>query len=89
MSASHEWDEWHLTPQGWVRGSERMDFVGTKSVPPPPDRVLTRRYIEHMSSSFSKMDYYYETIWQKGDPTALLEQFGEHPMDFYAKYRAE
>ena len=23
MSASNEWTEWHLTPRGWERGSEK------------------------------------------------------------------
>jgi len=28
MSASKEWTEWHLTPTGWVRGSEKVDYQG-------------------------------------------------------------
>src|SRR5574343_541972 len=28
MAASSEWTEWHLTPRGWVRGSDQRDFAG-------------------------------------------------------------
>ena len=58
MSASNEWEEWHLTPTGWVPGSEQIDFVGVKQVAPPSDRVLTNGYHEKQSSTFSKLDRY-------------------------------
>jgi hypothetical protein len=46
----------HLTPNGWVQGSTKIDFAGWTHRDPPPDRLLTVSFREHMSSSFSKMD---------------------------------
>jgi hypothetical protein len=37
---SREWAEWHLTPQGWVRGTSQTEG-GTRVLPAPPDRVKT------------------------------------------------
>jgi hypothetical protein len=45
MTASREWTEYHLTPAGWMRGSEKTDF-DQNEVTPPADRVLTMRYVE-------------------------------------------
>lgn len=40
MVESREWAEWHLTPQGWVRGTSRTEG-GTQVLPAPLDRVKT------------------------------------------------
>lgn len=56
MSASNEIDEMHLTPSGWVQGSEKLDFSGWNHREPPCDRLLTVRFREYLSSSFSKME---------------------------------
>lgn len=90
MSASNEWDEWHLTPQGWIAGSEKVDFAGVTEKPIPPDRVLTRRYHERQSSSFSKVDRFVSTEWRGPDAeevARLLTKFGQHPSDSYSNYR--
>lgn len=83
MSASHEWTEWHLTPSGWVSGSERVDFGGVTEKPAPPDRVLTCRYTERLSSSFSTMDRTVRELWRRpGDDAliaSLLKKHGECP----------
>jgi hypothetical protein len=42
-----------LTPSGWVRGSEKLDFGEKKVVDPPKDRVCSYRYMEEMASRFS------------------------------------
>lgn len=41
MSASDEWEDVHLTPSGWVDGSDKRDFAGVTHRPVPPDAVLT------------------------------------------------
>lgn len=87
MSASHEWKEWHLTPHGWVSGSEKWDFGKPQIVPPPIDRVLTRRYVDHQSSSFSRVDYYFQDLWQGDDSDGLLVEHGAHPNDGYGDYK--
>lgn len=43
MAASDEWEEEHLTPNGWVSGSYQHDFGKTVEKPTPPDAVLTVR----------------------------------------------
>ncbi len=46
MSASDEWEEVHLTPNGWVDGSYKHDFGIRVEEPIPSDAVLTiRRHV--------------------------------------------
>jgi hypothetical protein len=49
MARSSEWDDWHLTPRGWISGSYRLDSAH-KRIEPPSDRVLTLRIGEDMDS---------------------------------------
>lgn len=82
MSASKEWTEWHLTQTGWVRGSHRVDYQGTTMVEKPADRVLTCKYEEILSSSFSSLDKEVTVTWQSDDKeniSRLLEKFGDCP----------
>jgi hypothetical protein len=53
MALSDEWWEYHLTPQGWVEGSEHLDS-SFKKVAAPEGTVLTVRWVEYVSSSYSK-----------------------------------
>jgi hypothetical protein len=42
MSLSDEWENMHLTPSGWVQGSQKLDFQrNTDDKPVPEDAVLT------------------------------------------------
>lgn len=82
MAASDEWTEWHLTPVGWVAGSSKIDFQKVKAVETPPDRVMTCKYSEYMSSGFSELKKGTEVVWQSGDRdlvAKLLKQHGECP----------
>lgn len=46
MAASDEWEEVHLTANGWVGGSYKHDFGNRVDEPNPPDTVLTiRRHV--------------------------------------------
>ncbi len=79
MSASYEWTEWHLTPGGWMRGSERTD-CGREEVEPPLDRVLTVRYIDEHNGYSARQSHSEE--WRSQDSTAvhsLLDQYGPVP----------
>lgn len=81
MSASNEWTEWHLTPAGWVRGTEKEDFRRIDR-DPPTDRVKTVSYHDYLSSSFSKPHRYHEVEWSSEDKAeiARLEaKFGPPP----------
>jgi hypothetical protein len=82
VSASNEWQEYHLTPTGWVEGSEKIDFVGVREAPIPAHRVLTVRSVEYMSSGFSPLRSYWEETWRSDDSSAvqkLVAKFGERP----------
>ena len=56
MSASDEIYEVHLSPEGWVQGSRKIDFAGWTHRDPPAGLVLTVSFREYISSSFSPMD---------------------------------
>ena len=74
MSATNEWTEWHLTPRGWERGSERQDFGGIKTVISPKDRVLTVRWVEYQAEARAKAQLYHEKIWEHEDEE-LIEKY--------------
>ncbi len=81
MSLSNEWTEWHLTPEGWVRGTEKEDFR-TITREPPAERVKTVRWHDYLSSRFSKPDRYHSDIWVSSDRSAvaaLEAKFGPPP----------
>ena len=85
MAASNEWDEWHLTPNGWVPGSVKTDFKFTE-VPAPEGRVATYRYREYIASVYSKVEFTWERIWVDEDAPiqALLDQHGKYPTEYIA-----
>jgi hypothetical protein len=81
MSASNEWTEWHLTPRGWERGTEKEDFR-REDRDPPHDRVLTVVYKEYVASSFSGVETSSRTTFVGGDVVtveAFQEKFGPPP----------
>jgi hypothetical protein len=83
MSASNEWTEWHLTPVGWQRGTEKEDFRRVDREP-PVDRVLTVVYKEFMSSTFSPMEKSSEIDWRSPDEVtiaALTAKYGPAPQN--------
>ena len=81
MSASNEWTEWHLTPEGWVRGSERRDGPGTTLVDYPEGSVLVFRYSEFSGWGMNIERNCYERRKSGSDEEikVLLEQHGECP----------
>jgi hypothetical protein len=81
MAASNEWFEYHLTPRGWEMGSNKTDFAREEK-DPPPDRVLTVRVSEFMSSSFSTLERGQQELWRSPNServAALVKQFGASP----------
>ncbi|MFT3927461.1 MAG: hypothetical protein QM778_33315 [Myxococcales bacterium] len=82
MSASNEWNEYHLTPRGWEPGSFKTDFAGIKERPTPPDRAMTCTSHEYQSGIYSKVDRWTDEDWRSADAALvarLLVQFGPCP----------
>jgi len=81
MSASNEWTEYHLTPAGWVTGTEKTDFNRTDR-PRPLDAVQTVKVGDFLSSIYSKVDHTREITWEVDDAMAIAKlkrKFGEAP----------
>lgn len=81
MAASNEWFEYHLTPRGWEMGSSKTDFAREVKAP-PSDRVLTIRFSEYLSSSFSTPNRGSSEIWRSPDEVhvaELVQRFGPEP----------
>ena len=80
MSASREWTEWHLSPTGWERGTQKMDGSGVEHCAPPPTRFLTKRYSMEVGFGSPHTDLVEE--YRSDDAASinsLLEQYGECP----------
>lgn len=78
MTLSKEWTDWHLTPRGWERGSQRTDGVGVEEKEPVADRILTHRWSEVQTSGYSQMVRHGERMWESGDKVRLAELLEEH-----------
>ena len=81
MSSRDEWQERHLTPRGWVKGSYRVDGSGLTRVEEPHDRVRTVRYSEFATCG-ANIHRFHEVRWTHVDEnlvTKLLSKFGDAP----------
>ena len=79
MSASNEWTDFHLTKNGWVRGSDKMDFAGVTEVVPPDNVLLTRRYKEYLASVYSSMEFTYSDTICSSDSDLIESTLVEYP----------
>lgn len=82
MALSREYKEWHLTPNGWVAGTDRYDSgTNINEVKPPEDRLLTVKCGEELSSTYSSLEKYKSEVWRaKGEDqriAELLEKYGD------------
>jgi hypothetical protein len=79
MSASNEWWTWHLTPRGWVSGSEKLDhYREPKQVEPPSDRVLSLVVHDYWPSTYRQEHWLTEEFGSSNDEQArqLLAWYG-------------
>jgi len=82
MAASNEWTEWHLTPAGWVKGSEKDDFNGLTLRGTPEGCVMTMKHSEYAGSVYSGVDRKDEMVWKYSDAAlvdSLLRKHGPAP----------
>lgn len=88
MSASDEWMEWHLTSDGWVKGSEHWDGGGDNANRPvPKDAVLTKKYWEYSGWGAKLERGIQETKYTDdlANIVVLLNKFGKHPDSGWCK----
>jgi len=65
--------ERHLTPNGWVMGSEWVNGTPIKTVAPPPDRVETWKELHQDSSGgWAPPAISSKPVWQSPDVSAEL-----------------
>ena len=77
MAMGEEWTEWHLTPRGWERGSERHDGVSPVRRETPADTALTMRYHDYLGAPNALKER-----WRSQDAATverLLAQYGQAP----------
>ncbi len=84
MAIRNEWTEWHLTPEGWQRGSTRVQGKGNTWADEPADRVLSYVYKEVETGGSPKAQVSAEETWRSKTATdidALLRRFGGSPQE--------
>lgn len=90
MALSNEWVEYHLTENGWIKGSHRLDIVGVTERNKPANSVITRKYKEYASSRFSGLEMTYTESISTNDfekRTALLKKYPHpEPISQYEKF---
>ncbi len=82
MAIRQEWTEWHLTPEGWKRGSTRVQGKGNTWADEPEDRVLSYVYKEVETNGSGQAQVSAEESWRSKTATdidALLRQHGPSP----------
>lgn len=79
MDLSYEWTDWHLTPEGWVKGDYKTDFNReVVKVKPPANRVLTRRYIESISTVYAPLKITRKNIWSIRNVSEIKRLFRKY-----------
>ena len=75
MSLSSETQDYHLTPNGWVKGTFLGDCVGRKTIVEiPPNRVLTVRFYDVLDYVHTKPRKYDQETWSCGDEQLIKLQ---------------
>lgn len=80
MSTSNEWEEWYLTPDGWVEGSHKEDGCSQVAVSEPSNILLFRRYQEYWGGP--RQQFYYTSCDRTKDLAEIgrcLDKYGDHP----------
>jgi hypothetical protein len=67
--------EYHLTPRGWMRGTETFFSKTEKEVAPQDDRVETWLKEVEQTSGYSPEDVDWTLIWS--DPTKTKEEIAK------------
>lgn len=83
---SDEWQDWHLTTEGWVEGEQKLDCMPRKwKVEMPHDRLLTCRMGDRLDTVFDAPEFYVEERWRTKRTPQLMKAVSAHgvwPPDF-------
>lgn len=83
---ANEWQDWHLTPTGWVEGSQKLDCMPRLwKLPIPRSRVLTCRVGDRLLTLWDQPEFYIRERWRTKQKTLLETAVAEHgkwPPDF-------
>jgi hypothetical protein len=83
MALSKEFQYYHLTTNGWVKGSFVGDVLGESyEEKTPTNRVLTIIFSDEIPAPFSKPIYRIQVDWQSDDIkiiNRLKSKFGDLP----------
>ena len=83
MPALSDWTEWHLTPQGWQRGTIKTAILASIIVRrPPADRVLSCRFYQRRGDAGCAPAQWTNEVWKDADPAqveSLVQQYGSCP----------
>jgi hypothetical protein len=82
-----EWTHWHLTPEGWQKGSQKRKAMrDTVEIPMPGDRVMSYTYREYLRPIDEQGIGGWEKLllndWCSSDKelvSSLLKRFGYCP----------
>ena len=83
MGNGEEWFEYHLTPDGWKKGTERWEFQPEYRAP-PANRFLTLRRTEYFGSQ-GATPVHIDEEWVHLDTdavAALINKYGSKPLDW-------
>ena len=82
-NSMNEWTEWHLTLNGWEKGTQKRESSAQLiEVEPPCNRVLTCRYHENITINSIWLQKHIIEIWRDLDckiVDELLEKFASCP----------
>ena len=82
MAASKEWTEWHLTNNGWIKGTRKRDN-GVKIIEKTPvNRVISFRFNEEFNMGSAQPYTFVEEMWKSDKEhliQSLLRKYGSCP----------
>ena len=77
--------EYHLTPRGWIEGTETFFGKTQKELSPPEDRVETWLKEVEQSSGYSPESVDWNVIWS--DPTKTKDEIAKLRSSFPAPFQ--
>ncbi|MEL6776507.1 MAG: hypothetical protein AAFO06_04560 [Cyanobacteria bacterium J06597_16] len=87
MALTDEWQEWHLTPDGWVEGSYKTDFSETVTVDTPDNVVFSLRCGDYQRTHYDSNPFYREVMYGSenySEVKALIKRYGDKAAGYHS-----